>query len=737
MFKCSAMGAKVFMIPLFCITNRLGAASMEVEPWLYKPNVPESARASKEAFDKWAKAKNTEHCFYYGYECENPVHRPGRDNPVRNLRAIIADYDIVGSKKITDVEIESVKTALPEHLLPTFAHTTFNGGARLVWLLESPIPCGHEAYRTALLKYISARVLKLNRLLPGLDERAYLSNSITYDVGTNWRQVGDPLSPTLVEQWCFEASTKTTFRKKDFDGIDIPLEAVEAEIEKRWPGRWQGSFEVGKRGPVFFRDDSTNPTASVVTEKGMVCFSTEKIFYTWEDIFGQPWVESFVQDKVGRAVRDVFFDGKNYWYQDDSGRYVPNNKEVFQLFLRSHNLDPDRPKAGGLSQLEAAMNHVHQARRVDMVVPLVYIKRRFIQEHNRRVLNISHLAPIEPADGEQEWGPQGSFPWLSEYFDTLLDDEQRTYFLAWWRWYYMGAIKGTPNKGHAVFISGPVSNGKTFLSTIVVGSAMGGHYPATRFLLGETQFNKGPSEASLWTVDDASPAQQETTMHKFSEKVKQLVVNGSFEVRAMYRDGVDITWSGRRLIITLNDDPVSLRMLPPLDNSIDDKVMFFKTKQPTVRFSQYPEENEKLVRRELPYMLRWLVDWQPPSEVMDGRSRLAVRKFVHPELREGSLSASGVHDFLQVLDVWFVRRRQEEDPASSDEWAGTSADLLSALSSDNGVKELVKTESVRTIGRKLGQLVSVHTSRVAKASECTSIGGSVRWKITAPWVTTS
>lgn len=721
------------MNPLYCIVNRLGAAAVEMEPWNYVPAVPQEAKENKVAFDKWAKDKSTSHCFYYGYECENPVHRPGRDNPVRNLRAIIADYDVVGSKSITDEEIESVKGALPQHLWPTFSHKTFSGGARLVWLLESPIPCGHDAYRKALLGYISLRVLKLNKLLPGLDQTAFVNPTITFDVGSDWKQVGEPLVSSQVEQWCFDASTKTTFRKKDFEGEEIPLAEVEAEVHKKFPGRWNGPFEVNCRGPVFFRDDSANPTAAVVTEKGMVCFSTEKIFYPWDEIFGKAWVESFVQDKVGRATEDIFYDGRQYWYPDDRERWVSNQKEILQLLLRARGLDCDRPKAGGLSQLEAAMNYVHQSRRVDVIAPLVYVPKRLMDVDGKRTLNISHLKVMEPADGEQEWGPTGNFPWLSEFLETLLDEEQRNYFLAWWQWYYTGAWTGCPNKGHAMFISGPVSNGKTFLSNIVVASSMGGHFPATKFLLGETQFNKGPSEASLWTVDDASPAQQDNTMHKFSERVKQLVVNGTFEVRAMYRDGVDITWSGRRLMITLNDDPVSMRMLPSLDNSIDDKVMFIKTTQPTVSFNQTPEKNNERVRSEMPFLLRWLVDWKPPEEVMDRRGRLAVKKFVHPDLREGSLGASGAHDFLQVLDVWFNRRRIDGD-VTSDVWEGTAADLLSNMASDPSMRELIRVEDVRKIGRKLGQLISAHSNRVEKASAHTVKGGSVIWKVTAPWV---
>lgn len=687
---------------------------------------------SKVTFDAWAKLKDTQHCFYYGYECMNPAHRPGRDNKPFTMVALIADYDTVGGKTISDEEVESVKLALPEHLWPTFAHRTFRGGARLIWVFEQAVPAGLEQFRELFVEYAAYRVLKLDKLLPGLDTTALYSATLTYDVGSQWRRMGDPLPASITEQWCYESADRLRLKKSDLEGVEIPIEQVEAEVDRRFPGRWNGPFEVGRRGPVFFREDSTNPTASLVTEKGMICFSTEKLFHSWSDIFGTAFVESFVQDKVGRAVTETFFDGRQYWYCDARGRFVSNTKEVLVLSLRNHGLDADRPRKGGLSEVDAALHFIHQHKRVDKIAPLVFVPRRVFDDGVSRTLNISHLKVIDPADGVHEWGPAGPFPWLSQCFDEMFDDEQRPYFLAWWRWYYMGAFRGQPNKGHALFLSGPVESAKTFLSNVIIGTAMGGHYPATKFLLGETQFNKGPAESSLWTVDDSAPATQDVSMAKFAERVKQLVVNGSFEVRAMYRDGVDIFWSGRRLMITLNEDPVSLRMLPPLDTSIDDKVMFLKVRRPSVQFSQNPDDNEQMVRRELPFFLRWLLDWQPPEEVMDPRSRLAVRGKIHDDLRAGSLVANGVTDFLQVIDVWFQRRKTEDDTADGT-WTGTAADLLSSMTADHAVKELLRSETVRTVGRKLGMLVSVHNHRVAKCAGYTSAGGSSRWTLTAPW----
>ena len=84
---------------------------------------------------------------------------------------------------------------------------------------------------------------------------------------------------------------------------------------------------------------------------------------------------------------------------------------------------------------------------------------------------------------------------------------------------------------------------------------------------------------------------------------------------------------------------------------------------------------------------------------------------------------------------WYLGERQRHRGSiHQDVWEGTAADLLSNMASDPSMRELIRVEDVRKIGRKLGQLISAHSNRVEKASAHTVKGGSVIWKVTAPWV---
>lgn len=727
---------------LFCITNRLDQIATTLRPWEHVPSrdsFPAEALVSKLTFDEYVKRADTKHIFYYAVEPMNPSMRPSKGNSPVAVRGMIADYDVAGGKRITAEEVADIAKALPAHLLPTFAHQTFSGGVRLVWLFERAVACELDVVRSEFHKLV-AKKLTLQKLLPGWDTSAFGAYQTTYDVGTTaWMRMGPVVSSSLLEQWLIEAGANIKPGSIRTGGVEIPMEVVAAKVQEMFPNRWTGEFDAGRRGVVFFDPTSVNPTSAIVTPTGMLCFGQAKCHYSWADIFGAKWVESFVQDKLGDVTKDIWADGKNYWYADLRGVMLPHPREALVLHLRAAGLSNER--AAGLSEVEKAIQHIHQAKWIDGVAPMVFDTRAIVESLGKRTLNTSRIRVLTPAEDPAEWGADGPFPWLSTLFETcfeaLPEDEnsntQLDHFLAWFRHFYHGALTSTPNRGHALFLCGPAETAKSFISNVVISAAAGGGFPASQFIQGLTEFNKGPSESGLWLMDDSSPAEGGDDMaRKFAGRLKSLVVNGSFESRALYRDGVELGMAGRRIVLTLNNDPHSMRMLPPLDGSIEDKVMMLLVQKSEAEFSQNYAENEAIVRKELPSFLRWLLDWAPPESVLEPRGRLHCKAFIHPALRLGSSTANGITDLLQVADVYF---RANTDPLVTtglEPLTGTSAELLGKLSQCDLTRSLVSKETVRSIGRKLSLMTSTHSDRVKKAAACNSHGGFVVWSISPP-----
>src|SRR5690606_36589839 len=70
---------------------------------------------------------------------------------------------------------------------------------------------------------------------------------------------------------------------------EVSLEAIAAEVEKRFPGRWQGEFKVDATGVRFWDPNADAPAGCQVKPDGMLCFTGNVPFMRWADIFGRAW----------------------------------------------------------------------------------------------------------------------------------------------------------------------------------------------------------------------------------------------------------------------------------------------------------------------------------------------------------------------------------------------------------------------------------------------------------------
>ena len=206
---------------------------------------------------------------------------------------------------------------------PNWISRTFSDGVRLVWFFEQPLPMDNPELVKPFLK-IAAAELGVKTIFPSWDEGALYDPSHIYEVGRGWRLVAaSPISTYRLHDMCVRASEKVRW---DREGTRIPLEVIADEVEQRWPGAWPGDFEVGARGPVFW-DGGSNPTSVIVQENGCVCFSRDKVFYTWRDIFGPKFVEKFEQDRIGAAASEAYYDGQKYWLKSERGIWQPHGKD--------------------------------------------------------------------------------------------------------------------------------------------------------------------------------------------------------------------------------------------------------------------------------------------------------------------------------------------------------------------------------------------------------------------------
>jgi hypothetical protein len=683
--------------PAFYIPNHSSSSLYRVDDIAQLPGVsvrPEFA--DKDAYLRWAHDIGTQHCFYVLTEPIQPTLRPNKDNPIRWVYGLVGDYDGL----ITPESLAAALRGIPAGKAPAWMTTTYSGKARLIWLFERRIAYFNPDvwHRVAS---ILVRELKMKGILPGLDEGAVMNLMTPFELGTDWCQpFGDARVPaTLLDGILHDVSNRAQWRA---EGPEIPIEAVAEEVERRWPGRWVGSFVDGARGIRFWDAKADNPTGCTVRKLGVQAFTGEGRFLPWSELLGADFVRNYRQNRIGGAIGGVYFDGQTYYQKDEAGIWRGHNSEAMKRRLSVRHGLSSETRRGQASEVAQALTAIEDMNSVDGVFPLLYLKEDIVTDGAHRYLNISRVRPLLGTGRPREWGE--GFPWLAAYLDGLFGEEQLNVFLSWLAHWYNGAVSGKPRRGHALFIAGPMSAGKTLLSWRVIGGLMGGFREATGYVLGNTSFNEDLAFGPVWAIDDAAATTNHEKMVVYSQFVKKIVANPKIEFHPKFRKAVTQVFNGR-VVVTLNLDSESQDMLPQAEESIKDKVDLLKVKDPGVSFG----DAEGVIERELPALADFLTGWTIPDWLKTREPevlRFGHDSWAHPDLVEVSVlnsSASGLSELLEQWRIAYFRQSEK------DNWEGNAFELLSELHACENLPRAVVHDTVPSryaLGKNLQKLIN-------------------------------
>lgn len=374
-----------------------------------------------------------------------------------------------------------------------------------------------------------------------------------------------------------------------------------------------------------------------------------------------------ITDRMDIAVAAFHYDGKDYWSQEASGQWVPSNKEDTKEKLRvKFGIPSGRGKKCTFSADELAVVRIRDERRVDAVGPCVHQPEGVFDDRETgvRILNSSRIAPAPAADHCR--GPS-DFPFLHKTLETYYDDRQLPpgtpahyqlhTMLAWLRYAYLGARDRRLEKGQVLIHAGPANSGKSLIASTVLGPALGGFVDASRYLTGETTFGASLFDMAVWLIDDPDPNNADAR-RKFSSRLKRIVANNVFSAEEKFRKAQSMKWNGR-VVLLCNDDPESIRAMPNLDMANRDKTLLLRVAGGKVWPSW--RELRETTARELPYFLRWLLDWTPPDYVI-GTSRYHVKSWAHPHLLAAAESV-GESAFTRELIVRFTEKVGSTKPS--------------------------------------------------------------------------
>jgi hypothetical protein len=274
----------------------------------------------------------------------------------------------------------------------------------------------------------------------------------------------------------------------------------------------------------------------------------------------------------------------------------------------------------------------------------------------------------------------------------------------------------------ALFIAGDGSIGKNFTANAVLGHLFGGHADASKFVTGRDEFNGNLLASPLWTCHDTQQtADTATSRNAFTQRLKRIIADRELISRTMFKEGIDVPWNGR-VIVTLNTDPESLRMLPDLEQTTLNKVLLLRANDPKI--IEFPTDDE--VKAELPHFGSYLRDYEIPANIREARFGLVA--WHHPDLLDAAHAESPTTSALEVISIWRKEYFSSVDKSVVD-WVGNSSEMLQQMLLTPGSESLVRGQfrNGTALGRNLNKLIGQHVGWIHKQP-----GGRRHYRIERP-----
>jgi hypothetical protein len=550
--------------------------------------------------------------------------------------------------------------------------------------------------------------------MAGLDEGAFKAPERTYTNGCRWMKVtNERISYAKLFGTYITFSHKFDFSGPEF-GFAIPLDKVAPQLAKKYPGfaSWPGDFALDAQGPSFWVDGSTSTKSAIVRQGGMQTYAAHatKGYYTWSELIGAEWCQSFKTEQLGNACDGVFYDERHYYSQNSAGIWCIDPKENIVGLLKSERgLSDMKRKGETASELERALVFIQRNNRIKTAASFAFYPEGRANILGNQVLNLHTKKVIQPLGEPVTWGPAGQMPWLSNFYDNFfLTPDQLPYFLAWLKRFYVGCLERKPRSGQAVYIFGGTGVGKTFNSRGVVGGLVRGFAEANEYLSGNDNFNAELFDYGLWVQDDAALATDYRAHKRASEMIKRIVANPSMRGNGKFMKASIMAWQGR-LMFSGNTDAESVRLAPDMDLSLREKIMIFRTVEVSLTKFLPQEEMEAMLARELPALARFLVDYVPEPQCISADPRFGINSYLDPSIVTTANQSSQSGAFDEILEEWQRAHFMEREP-HADTWSGTALQLHKAILLDPTLTEAMRSFNIQAVGR---MLISLSAKRAA------------------------
>jgi hypothetical protein len=379
----------------------------------------------------------------------------------------------------------------------------------------------------------------------------------------------------------------------------------------------------------------------------------------------------------------IFFDAYagGYWLQLSGSRFLRLSTQEVKMHLRHAGIFGGE-SCQELTDVEHALYSAQTERFVDYAGPLAGHRcGHFVTSSGLSVL-VTLECRSSVFDTPKD---ESAFPFLESFLDALFGPEQLLYVLGWLKYALQTLRDGDFRPGQVLILAGPSNCGKSLFQALVTELFGGRVARPFRYMMGETAFNSDLAGAEHLIIEDEHASTDTRARRKFGTSLKDFTVNQEMSIHAKGREARTLR-TFKRVTLSVNNESENLMIVPPLDESILDKVIL--TKCSPAPLSEDRKANWTRLTNDLPSLACYLKNLTLPRKMRD--TRFGVRAYHNPELLELLSGIAQETRLLELVDELIFSRAAVTErrkaaagdptmPLEDGEWTGTAVELEKQL----------------------------------------------------------
>jgi hypothetical protein len=389
-----------------------------------------------------------------------------------------------------------------------------------------------------------------------------------------------------------------------------------------------------------------------------------------EDVPGAYQVPSEVAGIL--AGLDVYYDAFRtaFWIKNDRGNWIKVSLQDVRRCLEAQGFRPKAAAGELVSQIDALLIGIQRCHDVDYADSLAGFCSGVYQINGRRILVRDSPKLIHPQPGE--------WPVLKGILERMLGPEQESYLFGWLKVAIQSLHSLKPRVGQALVLAGPKNCGKSLLQNLITDLLGGRSSKPHRYMSGATPFNNELFGSEHLMIEDEESSTDIRARKSFGSKIKDICANVTQSCHPKHREALTLTpfW---RLSVSVNDEPEDLMILPPVTESLEDKMIILKAaSHPMPMPTLTNEDRERFLatlRAELPHFIHFLLHWDIPEPMRS--QRYGVTHYHNSKILQALGELAPEVRMLEILDAVLF------DSPSPDAWQGSAIELERKLTGDS------------------------------------------------------